>query len=125
MVGTEERERVGDCIFCKVGRNETPARVVYEDESVVAFNDIAPQAPVHVLIIPRRHFVNLNDDLPPEIATALCSAVPKVARLVGVAESGYRLIVNNGRDANQTVPHLHFHLLGGKRMTHGMVRFAE
>ncbi len=114
-----------DCIFCKIGRDELPARVVYEDEQVVAFNDIHPQAPVHVLIIPRQHFVNLNDELPPEVAVALCSAIPKVARLAGIGDSGYRVIINNGPDSHQTVQHLHLHVMGGAHMTHGMVRFSE
>jgi histidine triad (HIT) family protein len=116
---------VDDCIFCKIGRGELSARIVHESDGVVAFHDIAPQAPTHVLIIPRDHYTNLNDDVPGEVAAALCAAVPKVAQLSGIAESGYRVIVNNGPDSNQTVPHLHVHVMGGRQMTHGMVRFVD
>jgi histidine triad (HIT) family protein len=116
---------VDDCIFCKIGRQELAARVVYQDDDVVAFHDISPQAPVHVLVIPREHYANFNDDVPPAVGAALCSAVPRVAQIAGIAESGYRVIVNNGPDSNQTVPHLHVHVMGGRPMTHGMVRFAE
>ena len=113
------------CIFCKIARNELTARVVYEDDTVVAFHDISPQAPVHVLVIPREHYASFNDDVSPTVSAALCTAVSKVAQLTGIAESGYRVIVNNGPDSNQTVPHLHVHVMGGRQMTHGMVRFAE
>lgn len=113
-----------DCIFCGIANEQIPARVVYSDDDVVAFDDIAPQGPVHTLLIPRTHFVNMND-APPDVLCALFSAVPEVARLKGIAESGYRVIVNNGPDASQTVDHLHVHVLGGGRMTHGMVHFAE
>jgi len=114
-----------DCIFCRIGRNELAARVVYEDDAVVAFHDISPQAPIHILVIPREHLRNFSDEVRPTVFAALCAAVPKVAQLTGIAESGYRVIVNNGPDSNQTVPHLHVHVMGGRQMTHGMVRFAE
>lgn len=114
-----------ECIFCRIGRNEFATSVIYEDDLVVAFNDISPQAPVHVLIIPRDHYTNFNDGIPADVATALCAAIPKVAEATGIADSGYRVIINNGPDSNQTVPHLHVHVMGGRRMTHGMVRFAE
>lgn len=113
-----------NCIFCMIGRGEMAAKKVYEDEYVVAFDDIAPQAPVHTLIIPRTHYDNLGDDLPEEVLTAIFAAVPKVAALKGVDTSGYRVIVNNGKDANQTVGHLHVHVMGGRAMSHGMVNFA-
>ncbi len=113
------------CVFCKIASGELNARVVYQDDVVIAFHDLSPQAPVHVLIVPRDHYQSLNDALPGEVAAALCAAVPQVAQLTGVAESGYRVIVNNGDDANQTVHHLHVHVLGGRPMTHGMIHFAE
>jgi histidine triad (HIT) family protein len=112
-----------DCIFCKIASGEVPVPFVYEDDLVVAFKDLEPQAPVHVLIVPRTHYRTLADDVPAEVAAALCGAVPKVADAMGVSESGYRVIVNNGPDARQTVQHLHVHLLGGAPMTHGMVTF--
>jgi len=113
-----------DCIFCKIVRGEIPARVVYEDDVVLAFDDVSPQAPVHTLVIPKHHCEHLGDDVPTSVLGALFSAVPKVAGLKGVAQSGYRVIVNCGRDANQTVAHLHVHVLGGRAMSHGMVRFS-
>jgi histidine triad (HIT) family protein len=104
---------------------ELPARLVYEDELVIAFHDIAPQAPVHALVVPRRHVKNLSDQPDPEVLAALFTAVPEVARLLGVDESGYRVIVNNGADARQSVDHLHVHVLGGRPMLHGMMRYAD
>lgn len=114
-----------ECIFCKIGRGELPANVVYEDDRVVAFDDISPQAPIHTLIIPRAHYVTLNDDIPAEEIAAVFGAVQHVARIKGVGTSGYRVIVNNGRDANQSVGHLHVHVMGGRPMAHHMVVFAD
>ena len=113
------------CIFCKMATGEIPVVPVYQDELVIAFDDISPQAPVHTLIIPRAHYDNLGDAMPDETLAAVFSAVPLVAAAKGVAESGYRIIVNNGADANQTVGHLHVHVLGGRTMAHGMVIFED
>lgn len=114
-----------DCIFCKVASGEIPTALVYEDDYVVAFDDISPQAPVHTLLIPRKHYADFGDEIGAEVLGAVFSAVPKVAQAKGLAESGYRVIVNNGADANQTVKHLHVHIMGGRAMAHGMVVFAE
>ena len=114
-----------DCLFCKIAKGETPATIVYEDDQVVAFDDIMPQMPVHTLVIPRRHYTSLNDDIPAEELAGLFGAVQHVARIKGVGSSGYRIIVNNGPDSNQTVKHLHVHIMGGRPMTHGMVVFAD
>ncbi len=114
-----------DCIFCKIGRGEAEAAIVYEDDLVIAFDDIWPQAPVHTLIIPRAHYESPGDGLPADLMAALCAAIPVVAEAKGVTHTGYRIIVNVGRDARQSVPHMHIHVLGGKAMTHGMVNFAE
>ncbi len=114
-----------NCIFCMIGRGEMEAKKVYEDDMVVAFDDIAPQAPIHTLIIPRQHVGTLSDEMSDELVLALFSAIPKIAELKGIAQTGYRVIVNNGRDANQTVGHLHVHVMGGRTMSHGMVNFAE
>ncbi|HSK47022.1 MAG TPA: histidine triad nucleotide-binding protein [Coriobacteriia bacterium] len=116
---------MSDCIFCRMAAGEIPVSYVYEDEHVVAFDDISPQAPVHTLIVPRRHVVNLSDPASEEVMREVFSAVPKVAKVKGVSESGYRVIVNNGPDANQTVQHLHVHVMGGREMAHGMVTFSE
>jgi len=113
-----------DCIFCRIANGEIPVPLVYEDERVAAFADLHPQAPVHVLIVPRVHYSGMQDAVPGEVYAALYEAAPKVARAMGVAESGYRLIVNTGPDAGQTVMHLHVHLLGGAPMSEGMVRLA-
>lgn len=110
-----------DCIFCKIARGEMGVPFVYEDEHVVAFDDISPQAPVHTLIVPKVHFRNLLD-APNQMALGyVWGAAAEVARLKGVAESGFRTIQNNGDDAGQTVHHLHVHVLGGRPFGEGMV----
>lgn len=114
---------MNDCIFCKIGRGEIPAKVVWENDGLLAFDDIAPQAPVHTLVIPREHFSAL-DGAPEALLGRLMAAVPAVARIKGVAQSGYRTIINTGADAGQTVPHLHVHILGGCAMSEGMVLLA-
>jgi histidine triad (HIT) family protein len=115
---------VDDCIFCMIARGEIDARVVYSDDLVLAFDDITPQAPVHTLIIPRQHFTDMGDDVPDDVAVALFQAVPKVAAIKGIDATGYRVIINNGRDASQTVQHLHVHVMGGAAFSHGMVHFS-
>jgi histidine triad (HIT) family protein len=114
---------VENCIFCMIANHQMDARVVYEDDVLLAFDDITPQAPIHTLIIPKVHYDNMADDVPAEALAALFGAVPKVAALKGVDATGYRVIVNNGRDASQSVGHLHIHMLGGGAMSHGMVHF--
>ena len=113
------------CLFCRIARGEIPTEIVYETDGVVAFDDISPQAPVHTLVIPREHYDNLSDGVSTERLAEIFSAVPHVARLKGVEESGYRVIVNNGPDANQTVGHLHVHVVGGSAMSHGMVQLER
>ncbi|MCE5203117.1 MAG: histidine triad nucleotide-binding protein [Coriobacteriales bacterium] len=116
---------MSECIFCMIAAGQVPAKIVYETPAVVAFDDLSPQAPVHTLIIPRSHYTDLGDGVPDQVRAALLAAVPEVARIKGVAESGYRLIINNGADAMQSVQHLHLHVLGGRAMSHGMVHFAD
>ena len=99
--------------------------MIFETKLVIAFDDASPQAPVHTLVIPKGHYAHLGDGMPDEVTTAVFSAVPVVAKIKGIDESGYRIIVNNGPDANQTVGHVHVHVLGGRPMTHGMIRFSE
>ncbi|MHB9003816.1 MAG: HIT domain-containing protein [Coriobacteriia bacterium] len=111
------------CVFCMVADGSIPTTALYEDEHVIAFDDISPQAPVHSLVIPKRHFSDLGDGVPGDVAAALVAAIPRVAQIKGIHESGYRVIINKGPDANQTVNHLHVHIMGGQRMTHGMVNF--
>jgi histidine triad (HIT) family protein len=114
-----------DCIFCKIASGEIPTNAILENDEVIAFDDVSPQAPVHSLVIPKAHYVNLSDDVPASTLAALMLAVREVAQIKGVSESGYRVIINNGPDANQMVPHLHVHVIGGRSMSHGMVNFAQ
>jgi len=103
------------CIFCQIAAREIPADIVYQDDRLIAFKDIKPLAPVHLLIIPRKHLESLNsigeDDT--NLLGAIQQLAVKLARDAGVAESGYRLFTNCGPDAGQVVKHLHYHLLGG------------
>ncbi len=114
-----------DCLFCKIVRGEIPAAIVYQDDFVIAFDDITPQAPVHTLIVPKSHYANMNDEIPADTLAAIYAAVPRVAEVKGIAHSGYRTIVNTGADANQTVLHLHVHVIGGRSLAHGMVIFGD
>lgn len=107
-----------DCIFCKIAAGQVPASVVYQDAQATAFRDLNPQAPVHVLLVPNQHVAN-TEALEPEhdaLVGGLLRAARAVAAREGVAERGYRLVVNTGRDANNTVAHLHVHLLGGRQL---------
>jgi len=110
------------CLFCKIIAGEIPSAKVYEDEHVYAFRDIAPQAPVHVLIVPKKHMANILELAGGDtgIASAVVKAVKVIAEQEGVAESGFRVITNCGRDGAQTVEHLHFHLLGGAALSEKM-----
>ncbi len=104
------------CIFCRIVAGEAPAQVVYEDEELFAFKDRHPAAPVHVLIIPRRHIVSLAEAAPDDAALLgrMALLAGELARQEGIAESGFRLVTNSGRGAGQSVFHLHWHLLGGR-----------
>ncbi len=105
-----------DCIFCKIISGDIPSNKVYEDEYVLAFKDINPQAPVHIVVIPKTHMKSANDVTPENsiYVQKIFEAVPEIAKSAGVAEDGYRIISNCGKNAGQTVDHLHFHILGGK-----------
>ena len=108
---------MSDCLFCKIVDGKIPSKRVYEDEFVLAFHDIAPNAPVHVLVIPKTHIPSA-DAVTPEnsaLVAKVFEAIPKVASLAGIT-NGYRVITNCGSDGCQTVPHLHFHILGGKQL---------
>ena len=110
-----------DCIFCKIINGEIPSNKVYEDEQILAFHDIAPQAPVHVIIIPKQH-IQSADEITEEnsaVVAKIFEAIPKIAKKCGV-ENGYRIITNIGEDGCQTIKHMHFHLLGGKRLVEKM-----
>lgn len=113
---------MSDCLFCKIAAGEIPSQKVYEDDRVLAFRDIAPQAPVHVLVIPKKHiggWYDAKDEGDGELAH-LMRAASAVARAEGIVDSGFRIVSNCGQDARQTVPHLHLHVLGGKAMSDEM-----
>jgi histidine triad (HIT) family protein len=106
------------CLFCKIVKKEIPAKVLFEDEHLVAFSDVNPQAPTHALIIPKRHIVSLNEatSADAELLGRLVIAAQRVAREAGISDSGWRLVVNNGAHAGQSVFHIHAHVLGGRHM---------
>lgn len=109
---------MADCIFCKIASGEIPSTMVYEDNTVAAFKDLEPQAPTHVLIIPKKHVVSAADlgkDDRELAAHIFCDVVPKLAKELGLSK-GFRVVTNVGEEGGQTVMHLHFHLLGGRSM---------
>jgi histidine triad (HIT) family protein len=107
------------CVFCKIIAGEIPCDKVYENDRILAFRDIQPQAPVHILIMPRRHMNSVLDlaDLKNGLSANMIEAAAHIAGLEHIDQSGFRLLTNCGADAGQTVSHLHFHLLGGKKLT--------
>lgn len=107
-----------DCLFCRIASKKIPASVVFEDAEILAFDDIRPQAPVHVLLIPKRHFASLNeaDEDKRALLGRLLIAAREIAKLKGVDRTGYRVVFNTGPDSGQEVPHIHAHLLGGRRL---------
>jgi histidine triad (HIT) family protein len=111
---------MSDCIFCKIANHEIESNYVYEDDLVTAFRDMNPQAPTHVLVVPKAHYANIVDDVPAETLAAMVHAVDEVAKKEGIRESGFRVVANTGDDAGQTVHHLHWHVMGGSRLKDGM-----
>jgi histidine triad (HIT) family protein len=107
------------CLFCKIIRREIPGKIVYEDDNVLAFEDINPQAPTHVLVIPKRHIESLNALQPADDATVgeVVRRAAAIANERGISAGGYRTVFNTNRDAGQTVLHIHLHLIGGRTMT--------
>jgi len=106
-----------DCIFCRIISGEIPSQIVYENETVLAFNDISPAAPVHILIVPKKHLASVDDITinDKDISAAMFEAAGEIAKLKNLSGDGYRLIINNGSAAGQEVLHLHMHILGGKK----------
>jgi histidine triad (HIT) family protein len=109
---------VADCLFCRILAGEIPANVVFQDDAVVAFKDITPRAPLHALVIPRRHIGSLNDLSPADdgLIGRLVRTAASIAQEHGFGESGYRTVFNTNADAGQTVFHIHLHLLAGRKM---------
>ena len=107
-----------DCLFCKIVGGDIPAAKVYEDDTILAFEDIDPQAPTHILLIPKQHFFSLRDvpDTGGGLFGHILLKAKDIARERGLGEDGYRIVLNTGRDGGQAVFHIHFHLLGGRRM---------
>lgn len=111
-----------DCIFCNIVKGSIPCSKVYEDEKIIAFDDIHPMAPVHVLIVPKEHIATILDVSEDRMAVmgAMVSAAGEVARKKGVAESGFRMVINCNEEGGQVVFHLHMHVLGGKKLKDGL-----
>ena len=108
---------MNNCLFCKIIAGDIPSTKVYEDETVLAFRDIAPQAPTHILVIPKAHIAGVCDVTAANsnLVAHIFEVIPAIAKAEGL-ENGYRVVSNCGADAGQTVPHLHFHILGGKKL---------
>ena len=108
---------MSDCLFCKIAAGQIPSTKVYEDETVLAFRDIAPMAPTHILVIPKTHIADVNGitEENSSLVAHIFTVIPQVAKAEGL-ENGYRVVSNCGSDAGQTVQHLHFHILGGKQL---------
>lgn len=104
-----------DCIFCKIVEKEIPSTVVYEDEAILAFKDIEPQAPVHIVIIPKEHYKSVLEVTDPEVYQKLLEAGKKISEKLGL-DNGFRLVINTGEEGGQTVDHLHMHLLSGRNL---------
>lgn len=107
------------CLFCKIVKKEVPAKVLFEDDDLLAFHDISPGAPTHVLVIPKRHIPSLGAAEPGdvEVLGKLLASARRVAEATGIAEGGFRTVFNSGADACQTVHHIHMHVLGGRQMS--------
>ena len=106
------------CLFCKIINREIPGSIVYEDERLIAFDDINPQGPTHVLVVPKRHIASLNDLTPDDdrLVGEMARRAAAIAEARGIAASGYRTVFNTNRDGGQTVSHIHLHLIGGRAM---------
>lgn len=109
---------MSDCLFCKIANGEIPSNKVYEDDKILCFHDINPEAPVHVLIIPKTHITCVNDinSENSEVIARIFTTIKEIAKKLGIEKSGYRVVTNTLRDGGQTVDHLHFHLLGGRNL---------
>ena len=107
-----------DCIFCKIANREIPSNIVYESDEIIAFRDVNPVAPVHILVIPKKHFnsvldLNVEDEV---LVGKIYTVINKIAKQEGIDKTGFRIVVNCGEDGGQEVKHLHFHIIGGKKL---------
>lgn len=107
-----------DCIFCKIIKREIPSSIVYEDNEIIAFRDVNPQAPIHILVIPKKHISSLVDlkEEDEMVVGRIYTVINKIAEQEGIEKKGFRVIVNCGEDGGQEVKHLHFHILGGRKL---------
>jgi histidine triad (HIT) family protein len=110
---------MSDCLFCKIVKKEIPGKLVYEDDDMVAFNDINPKAPIHILLIPKKHIEKLSDlkAADSKLVSRLILNVSRIAESAGIKENGFRVVINDGKNSGQQVYHLHLHILGGKPMS--------
>lgn len=118
MTSTQPDAPQTDCIFCKIIRRQAPAEIIYQDDLVTAFVNIRPVTPVHILIVPNQHIISVNEATPQD-EPALGRMITLAGRLAqqrGIAQSGYRLVINTGADGGQSIYHLHLHLIGGRRL---------
>ena len=106
-----------NCIFCKIIRGEIPSKTIVNNKEMIAFRDIAPQAPTHILIVPKKHVASLDDLTDSDLLGHMMGLAAALARQEGIAKTGYRTVINTGADGGQSVDHLHMHLLGGRKMT--------
>ncbi|MBW2544453.1 MAG: histidine triad nucleotide-binding protein [Deltaproteobacteria bacterium] len=109
-----------NCIFCKIVRGEIPANIVYESESVLAFDDVNPMAPVHVVVVPKAHVATLMDVSDKDMMNDMISAVQEVAKIKGIDKRGFRTVINCNEDGGQVVFHLHVHIMGGRKLSDDM-----
>lgn len=108
-----------DCVFCKIINRESPVEKIYEEDDIIVFNDINPQAPIHILLVPKEHFNSLNE-IPEEkkdILSRILLRARQIAHEKGIGNKGYRIVLNTAKESGQSVFHIHFHLMGGRRMT--------
>lgn len=112
-----------DCIFCKIINKEIPSKIVYEDEEILAFEDIAPQAPVHIVVIPKKHIEKITEitEEDEKVIGKIYTVINKIAKEKNIADEGFRVIINCGENGRQEVKHIHFHLLGGKKLNDKIV----
>lgn len=108
-----------DCVFCKIASGEIPSDIVYEDDRFLVFNDIHPQAPVHLLLIPKKHIISIGNMTDDDVAAVgqMVNIATRIAAAAGISAKGFRLVTNSGEEGGQVVPHLHWHILGGRQLS--------
>ncbi|MCD6194920.1 HIT domain-containing protein [bacterium] len=106
-----------ECIFCQIGKHKIPAKIRYEDKEIIAFDDINPKAKIHILVVPKKHVASLNEsDI--ELIKKLFAAIKTIVKKTNIADSGFKIVINTGKDGGQIIPHLHLHILGEEKVKH-------